>query len=257
MIKLLSLIGSLSLSATSLTPLALISNNQNLEESFDIGDFRPVTHSQNGLYIADASTYNILILRTYASALKFSGYENADYQFFNVDYIINDFTGELLTDADASGANGAKTTYSTVRISTNELGNANGFKGSANVTFILKHLDHDLKIDDNVKIYDRLNEATLDMKIAEFVFEKYISEAYNGALENPLSVFRFGAFEYTNYLISETGEKLYDEQLKEISLKPGESINLILRVRASEYGISKGIHGNIEVVLNFYNHLND
>ncbi|QHX36754.1 hypothetical protein [Spiroplasma sp. BIUS-1] len=256
MVKLLSLIGSLGLTTSTLMPVSGVIGNSIKEkqiEHLDIGDFRPVTVPIAGSYWWTIQEYETHLRQSFAEALRNSYYIYANAAHFDVVSITNDFTGEPITNEEANGSTGPGEKYYTAILKANEIGEIFGFTGQASVTLSIDHGTHDLSIDRYNTIHVFNYGTPITVEKAAFEYNAYVRTFYGGDLYNPLSKYANGALEYTNYLINPQGQKLTNEELSKIVLEPQQEVFFHLRVRATQYGVSKGITGSEDILFRFYN----
>ncbi|QHX36755.1 hypothetical protein [Spiroplasma sp. BIUS-1] len=253
MFKILSLIGSLSLTTSSLTPVSVIGNIEvEPQLKIDISKYKNISFEMDGHYFYGANKYHPIILEEFANYLKENVHWSAQRDFFDVDYITDDFTGEEMTDDDASGSNGANIGYYTVGISSNQYGQNNGFFGKTEMAFTLEHKGHDITKDQKILAEYNVTEDNFFVEDGFDLYMHVLNEWYKATPTNPLSRFKDGMFDHVDYFLTPEGEKLTNKDLEEMGWKPGESRALTLKIRASQAGKAKGIVGSTEIVIYAY-----
>ncbi|QHX36135.1 hypothetical protein STIUS_v1c05810 [Spiroplasma sp. TIUS-1] len=253
MIKLLSLIGSIGISASGFAPVIAGSTNiinKDITESFDISEVNDyITYSPEMSYYQMDINYFSLVLRGFAARGINEARNSNDLNFNDIDieYIWNIDENRELNRQDVLGHFGAGTRTLEVKVVPSEEGKEKGLIGEMLFINFMKHDYLDLSNSEltnahyPINIPERWHHETIESIVEQMKI--WIYEVYRTAHLGWYTPLAFGPeiFKSQPNLLfnAETGKRFTQNDLD--NMKDGETTTLKMVLSPSEYGNEYGV----------------
>ncbi|AUM62750.1 hypothetical protein [Spiroplasma monobiae] len=262
MIKLLSLIASLSLTTSAVLPIsevAIETIKENQETKVDLSTLNGYSETQQlGYFLFDLEYYKSGVATTSIQRILMKE-QNISIQtnWIQVEFMINVMDGREANDDDISGKNGASKETWLLKIVPTELGLMNNVVGEAYVYSTIHHHPGDLNTYNNFEwLVEVSKEAENDLEFVWFFTTTIISYRISARS-------RYNALYFATEGIDHSPFYVFDEELNiyrlatqediDKAIANNESLNFTLFSTRNQAGINKGIYGSarMNVRINF------
>ncbi|AHI53001.1 hypothetical protein [Spiroplasma culicicola] len=258
MVKLLSLIGSLTFGATNVIPIVVNTNNIlkiNEQETIDMALLNNYWETQHLGYDAFAvSSYSQYII----PAMVRSVFEKEhgitiEENWVQLESMINVIDGRAINDDDIRGTNGAsKETWITKVIPT-EAGIENGLYGASYINVTIHHQAGDLSTYDKTTwIYtESIVNPTILVNLHSEIMSQFLDQMHKSNVGNAL--YFINGIDYSNFYIFDSAinrDRLATQEDLDNANNGNGQITLSVFLSPNQIGKSKGIYGSAYITFN-------